>query len=141
MYLLRLLEEFLDTDIRGVVNDVILVSTFFGEGIPAIRFSLARLAASTINAVSDFLLITCEEMSYFSSLSLMSDLATTRDCREVVSIGGRLMDDDTFFKDSFGGQILVDASVLTSGGREAEGGRERRSSGCRSTGGCSKLGR
>lgn len=117
IYLL-LLEEFLDTDIRGVVKEVILVSTFLGEGMPAMRFSLALLAASTIRAVSDFLLTTCKE---FSSLSLMSDLATTRDCREPVSMGGRLTEEWFFLRVVRGGLTLVDASFLISGGKSIGG--------------------
>ena len=110
MYLL-LLVEFLDTDIRGVVKDVTLVSTFFGEGIPAMRFCLALLAASTIKAVSDFLLIMCELNSPFASplssgsvppirefaslFSLMSlnGLAPMREGVAEVSIGRRLMEE------------------------------------------------
>jgi hypothetical protein len=110
IYLL-LLVEFLDTDIRGVVNDVILVSIFFGEGIPAMRFCLALLAASTIKAVSDFLLRMCEVNSSFSSplspdsvppireftslfsLTSLNGLAPTREGVAEVSIGGRLTEE------------------------------------------------
>ena len=137
IYLL-LLEEFLETDILGVVKEVIFVSTFFGEGIPAMRFSLALLAASTISAVSDFLLTTCSE---FSSLSLMSDLAITRDCSEVVSIGGRLTEEWFFFKVLLGELTFLDGSFLTSGGRSMGGVLRLRSRRSGAWVGWSKLGK
>ena len=111
IYLL-LLVEFLETDIRGVVKDVIFVSTFFGDGMPAMRFCLALLAASTIKAVSDFLLRTCELNSSFASpfssgsvppmrelaslfpLTSLNCLAPTREGVAEVSIGGRLMEEE-----------------------------------------------
>ena len=135
IYLL-LLVEFLDTDIRGVVKDVILVKTFFGEGIPAMRFCLALLAASTIKAVSDFLITMCElnsslvsppspgsvlpmrEFTSLFSLISLTGLAPTREGVADVSIGSRLMEEWSFFNGFFVWLTLVEASVLTRGGRE-----------------------
>lgn len=160
IYLL-LLVEFLDTDIRGVVKDVILVSTFFGEGIPAMRFCRARLAASTIKAVSDFLITMCElnssltspgsvlpmrESSSLFSLTSLTGLAPTREGVAEVSIGGRLMEEWSFFNGLFFVRLtLVDASVLTRGGREMAPGERGSWSGTRwcgwSSHGDSRIGR
>ena len=135
---LFLLVEFLDTDILGVVKDVILVSTFFGEGIPAMRFCLARFAASTIKAVSDFLIMMCEPNSYFASLSkgsvlpmhesissfslTLSGFVPIREGVLDVSIGGRLTEEWSFLSCFFDWLTLVEASVLTNGGSEMEPG-------------------